>query len=332
MNGPATAGPFIVFTVPVGSSVIPDRRRVDVLRGFVPHHRPSRTSDVTGVKHAWRCFDPSDRMVRPHPRQLLGMHAASTGKNPRGDGVVAVKRIIGTDVLLVAVGTALVLSACSTETSGTKTDQSANAAADSSPPAASALEPGAAAEPDDGRANTPDAEAKQPPPDPDYCASKDLSLALGEAEGAAGTVYRPLKFTNVSDFPCVLHGFPGVSYVAGEDGHQVGKAGDAHGPEGSGSDTAAGRSRTRRRGIHPGGQFRPRGVSADGGAWTADLPTEGDRVPVRGDSRHRLRQRRASGQPTHGGFDRTGRGWSLNGTGESTSSPASPCAVSPRPG
>lgn len=137
--------------------------------------------------------------------------------------MVVVKRIIGTDVLLVAVGTALVLSACSTETSGTKTDQSANAAADSSPPAASALEPGAAAEPDDGRANTPDAEAKQPPPDPDYCASKDLSLALGEAEGAAGTVYRPLKFTNVSDFPCVLHGFPGVSYVAGEDGHQVGK-------------------------------------------------------------------------------------------------------------
>ena len=61
--------------------------------------------------------------------------------------MVAVKRIIGTDVLLVAVGTALVLSACSTETSGTKTDQSANAAADSSPPAASALEPGAAAEP-----------------------------------------------------------------------------------------------------------------------------------------------------------------------------------------
>lgn len=58
----------------------------------------------------------------------------------------------------------------------------------------------------------------------DTCLAADLELALGPGEGAAGTHYRPLRFTNVSDSPCVIHGFPGVSYVAGDDGHQVGAA------------------------------------------------------------------------------------------------------------
>ncbi|MCP2255534.1 Protein of unknown function (DUF4232) [Prauserella aidingensis] len=56
------------------------------------------------------------------------------------------------------------------------------------------------------------------------CLAADLELALGAGEGTAGTHYRPLRFTNVSDSPCVIHGFPGVSYVAGDDGHQVGTA------------------------------------------------------------------------------------------------------------
>lgn len=66
------------------------------------------------------------------------------------------------------------------------------------------------------------------------CTSADLRLSLGRGDGAAGTYYRPLRFTNVGDGPCVIAGFPGVSYVAGEDGHQVGppaaREGDAGGP------------------------------------------------------------------------------------------------------
>ncbi|NYI88254.1 hypothetical protein HNR02_001577 [Amycolatopsis endophytica] len=54
------------------------------------------------------------------------------------------------------------------------------------------------------------------------CKSGDLKLTMGQGDAGAGTVYRPLIFTNVSDHPCVIQGFPGVSYVAGEDGHQVG--------------------------------------------------------------------------------------------------------------
>lgn len=56
------------------------------------------------------------------------------------------------------------------------------------------------------------------------CRSGDLKLSLGRAEGAAGTVYRPLVFTNIAGHQCVLQGFPGVSYVGGDDGHQIGAA------------------------------------------------------------------------------------------------------------
>ncbi|WP_255375898.1 DUF4232 domain-containing protein [Saccharomonospora sp. CUA-673] len=58
----------------------------------------------------------------------------------------------------------------------------------------------------------------------ELCRAGDLELSLGRGEGATGTHYRPLRFTNTGDAPCALHGFPGVSYVAGDDGHQVGPA------------------------------------------------------------------------------------------------------------
>lgn len=36
-------------------------------------------------------------------------------------------------------------------------------------------------------------------------------------------MYRPLRFRNSSSATCTLSGHPGVSYVAGDDGHQVGR-------------------------------------------------------------------------------------------------------------
>ena len=59
---------------------------------------------------------------------------------------------------------------------------------------------------------------------PARCTSAQLAVTLGAAEGAAGSVYRPLVFTNRGTRVCELRGFPGVSYVAGDDGHQVGPA------------------------------------------------------------------------------------------------------------
>ena len=67
---------------------------------------------------------------------------------------------------------------------------------------------------------------------PARCTTGELSASLGEGDAAAGSVYRPLIFTNTGSHTCELHGFPGVSYVAGDDGHQVGPAAAMSGERG----------------------------------------------------------------------------------------------------
>jgi Protein of unknown function (DUF4232) len=64
------------------------------------------------------------------------------------------------------------------------------------------------------------------------CTTGELSVSLGEGGAAAGSVYRPLVFTNAGSRTCELRGFPGVSYVAGDDGHQVGPAAAMSGERG----------------------------------------------------------------------------------------------------
>lgn len=56
------------------------------------------------------------------------------------------------------------------------------------------------------------------------CKVADLKLSLRNGDSAAGTTYRSLVFTNKGNRTCTIQGFPGVSYVAGDDGHQVGPA------------------------------------------------------------------------------------------------------------
>ncbi|MGH3840316.1 MAG: DUF4232 domain-containing protein [Pseudonocardiaceae bacterium] len=45
-------------------------------------------------------------------------------------------------------------------------------------------------------------------------------------------MYRALVFTNKGSRSCELQGFPGVSYVTGDDGHQVGPAAERSGDRG----------------------------------------------------------------------------------------------------
>jgi hypothetical protein len=56
------------------------------------------------------------------------------------------------------------------------------------------------------------------------CTHGQLRFHLGRSDGAAGHVYFPLVFTNTGGAACTLRGYPGVSSVAGDDGHQVGAA------------------------------------------------------------------------------------------------------------
>ena len=53
------------------------------------------------------------------------------------------------------------------------------------------------------------------------CATSALKVSLGAANGAAGTVFYPLNFTNTGKLGCTLRGYPGVSAVT-STGNQIG--------------------------------------------------------------------------------------------------------------
>jgi hypothetical protein len=56
------------------------------------------------------------------------------------------------------------------------------------------------------------------------CATSAMSVKLGPGNGAAGSTYLPIEFTNSSGSACTLFGYPGVSFVTGVNGSQVGAA------------------------------------------------------------------------------------------------------------
>jgi hypothetical protein len=56
------------------------------------------------------------------------------------------------------------------------------------------------------------------------CATRDLQVKAGSAEGAAGSVYQVIDFTNIGTAACTLYGYPGVSLAAGTPVSQVGLA------------------------------------------------------------------------------------------------------------
>lgn len=55
------------------------------------------------------------------------------------------------------------------------------------------------------------------------CAAGDLGawVAITQGNGAAGSIYYPLQFTNLSRHACAMRGFPGVSALD-RNGHQLG--------------------------------------------------------------------------------------------------------------
>jgi Protein of unknown function (DUF4232) len=59
---------------------------------------------------------------------------------------------------------------------------------------------------------------------PAACATSGLSVKLGSGNGAAGSTFVPIVFTNTTSSSCSLFGYPGVSFVTGQGGSQVGSA------------------------------------------------------------------------------------------------------------
>ena len=55
------------------------------------------------------------------------------------------------------------------------------------------------------------------------CTTASLDIKLGPGDMGAGNYVAPILFTNTGA-PCRISGYPGVSYYAGDDHHQVGDA------------------------------------------------------------------------------------------------------------
>jgi Protein of unknown function (DUF4232) len=66
------------------------------------------------------------------------------------------------------------------------------------------------------------APASQVPAGPGTCLASNLKGALGTSQGAAGTIYTDLVLTNTSAASCTLYGYPGVSFVTGAGGSEIG--------------------------------------------------------------------------------------------------------------
>jgi hypothetical protein len=127
--------------------------------------------------------------------------------------------------LVLATAGAVVLVACS---AGSAPPPPAQTATPTQVPATSALTTSA---------STAAPQTAAPPTQPDStdpqrCTTAELTGSLGDSDAAAGSVYRTLILTNTGNRPCELRGFPGVSYVTGDDGHQIGPAAEMSGDRG----------------------------------------------------------------------------------------------------
>ena len=59
---------------------------------------------------------------------------------------------------------------------------------------------------------------------PPGCATRYLAAKAGVSQGAAGSLYQVIVFTNIGNTACTLYGYPGVSLAAGTPVTQVGQA------------------------------------------------------------------------------------------------------------
>lgn len=56
------------------------------------------------------------------------------------------------------------------------------------------------------------------------CPTRYVSARPGASQGAAGSVYQVIDFTNISQTTCTLYGYPGVSLAGGTPVRQIGPA------------------------------------------------------------------------------------------------------------
>jgi Protein of unknown function (DUF4232) len=128
----------------------------------------------------------------------------------------AARRISAAAALLC---TGALVAACGSTSNNSAAGSQASTAASPAAPASSAA---SSALPTTG-ATTP----QTPPSTPSApaCSTAGLSGTVNTSQGgaAAGSTYYPLNLTNTSKTSCYLFGYPGVSFVTGPSGSQIGE-------------------------------------------------------------------------------------------------------------
>lgn len=134
--------------------------------------------------------------------------------------IVCMNRMSST---VAAIATLLLLAACddSTQPQPEPTQASDTASGDSTPSTATPTDEAPTQEPDElGKKDPSQTESAQQASG--LCNLDQLNVALQQGEGATGTQYYDLTFTNTSGVDCHIKGYPGVSLVA--QGSQIGEA------------------------------------------------------------------------------------------------------------
>ena len=93
-------------------------------------------------------------------------------------------------------------------------------------PAATSPTTGTTSTPSSSPSSSPSSTASSSPSSTAGCATSDLRVRYADDKGSAGagSVMGTFTFTNTGSAGCTLRGFPGVSYVGGGNGTQVGQA------------------------------------------------------------------------------------------------------------
>jgi len=118
-------------------------------------------------------------------------------------------------VIAVSAGIAavVVLAGCSNGSSG------GNSATPPAPTATVTVT--ATPSPSTSSTASPTASASPSAPAAPACRTTHLKLSLGGGQGAAGSTYQPIVFTNTGSKTCSLFGYPGVSFLDAS-GNQLG--------------------------------------------------------------------------------------------------------------
>ncbi len=143
--------------------------------------------------------------------------AGCTSHSSAGLTPVTSSATTGASTSAAATGSASLTSAAPTSAASTS-------AAPATGPATSPSSGPSSSKPTMTTATTTKAVSPVPPPADTRCHNSNLRVGLGPSSRGAGQIYTFIVFTNTGPKPCTLAGHPGVSYVAGADGHQVGKS------------------------------------------------------------------------------------------------------------